>query len=115
MATSLKKISAIVYYNGKLAGLLTKEGSRYEFKYDEAYLNENKNRPVSITLPLREEPYESDILFPVFVNMLSEGANKRIQSRMLKIDENDYFGFLLATTSEDSIGPITIKKTDESA
>lgn len=115
MAKSLNKISAIVYYNGKRAGILTKEGSGYVFKYDEDYLTGNKNRPVSITLPLREEPYESDILFPVFVNMLSEGANKRMQSRMLRIDENDYFGFLLATTSEDSIGPITIKKTDEPA
>jgi serine/threonine-protein kinase HipA len=47
--------------------------------------------------------------------MLSEGANKRIQCRMLKIDENDYFSLLLATTMDDSIGPITVKEINEPA
>ncbi len=112
MASS-KKISAIVYYNNKPAGTLTKEGRNYRFTYDEEYLNGAGNRPVSITLPLRKEPYESNTLFPVFVNMLSEGANKRIQCRLLKIDENDYFSLLLATTKDDSIGPITVKIIDE--
>ena len=102
-------------YNGKPAGILTKSGNNYHFVYDEAYLNEAGNRPVSITLPLRKETYESGILFPVFVNMLSEGANKRMQCRLLKIDENDYFSLLLATAKEDSIGPITLKEINEPA
>lgn len=50
-----------------------------------------------IDLPLRETPYESEILFPAFVNLLNEGDNKAMQNRLLKIDENDYFGLLLAT------------------
>lgn len=114
MATSTN-ISAGVFYNGKPAGILTKTGSRYRFSYDEAYLNAKGSRPVSITLPLRKDAYESDVLFPVFVNMLSEGANKRLQCRMLKIDENDYFRLLLATAKDDSIGPITIKEINEPA
>ena len=114
MVTS-KNRSAQVFYNGKLAGILTKAGSSYRFTYDETYLNTAGSRPVSITLPLRKEAHESDLLFPVFVNMLSEGANKRIQCRMLKIDENDYFSLLLATTMDDSIGPITVKEINEPA
>lgn len=110
-----KTISAMVFYNDKPAGILTKTGKTYRFAYNEAYLNDPGNRPVSITLPLRKEVYESDILFPAFINMLSEGANKRIQSRMLKIDENDYFSLLLATAKSDSIGPITIKEINEPA
>ena len=47
---------------------------------------------------------------PIFANLLSEGVNKKMQCRMLKIDENDYFGLLLATAREDSIGPLTIKE-----
>jgi serine/threonine-protein kinase HipA len=112
MATATKR-SAMVYYNGTPAGILTKAGARYSFVYDEAYLNNPANRPVSITLPLSQQVYESDILFPVFVNMLSEGANKSIQCRMLKIDENDYFSLLLATAKDDSIGPITISAIHE--
>jgi HipA-like protein len=101
--------TAGVYYNGRLAGTLQKEGNSYTFIYNDTYLAAG-GRPVSITMPLREEPYNSDILFPVFTNMLSEGANKKIQCRLLKIDENDYFSLLLATTKEDSIGPMTVKE-----
>ncbi|MBL7750866.1 MAG: HipA N-terminal domain-containing protein [Chitinophagaceae bacterium] len=107
-----KGIAVEVLYNGIPAGILTKMGSHYTFRYDPSYLANLKNRPISVTLPLSEQFYESDILFPVFVNMLSEGANKRIQSRMLKIDENDYFGLLMATAADDSIGPLTIRKTN---
>lgn len=114
MATSTN-ISARVFYNGKPAGVLTKSGKSYRFTYDEDYLTAAGSRPVSITFPLRKDAYESDMLFPAFVNMLSEGANKRMQCRMLKIDENDYFSLLLATTKDDSIGPITIKEINEPA
>ncbi|HEY0680417.1 MAG TPA: HipA N-terminal domain-containing protein [Chitinophagaceae bacterium] len=112
MAISINK-TARVFYNGQPAGRLIKTGNKYRFIYDEAYITTTGSRPVSITLPLQREPYESDILFPVFTNMLSEGANKRVQCRMLKIDENDYFSLLLATTRDDSIGPITLKAIDE--
>lgn len=114
MAT-LKNRSARVFYNGTPAGILIKADNTYRFAYDEAYLNTPGSRPVSITLPLRKEVYESDLLFPVFINMLSEGANKRIQCRMLRIDDNDYFSLLLATTSNDSIGPITLKEINETS
>ena len=99
-----------VFYNGRLAGFLSKSGSIYRFVYDKAYLGVAGNRPVSLTLPLREAPYESDVLFPAFVNLLSEGANKAMQVRLLKIDENDYFGLLLATAGGDRPGPLTLKE-----
>jgi len=107
--------TAQVFYNGRLAGLLTKSEGVYRFTYDKAYLAEADSRPVSLTLPLREAAYESDVLFPAFVNLLSEGSNKAMQSRLLKIDENDYFGLLLATADGDRIGPLTIKEDDASA
>lgn len=105
--------AAQVLYDGRLAGVLSKAAGRYYFVYDRDYLGTTNRRPVSLTLPLRNEAYESDILFPAFVNMLSEGANKSMQSRMLKIDENDFFSLLLATAASDSIGPITIKEINE--
>jgi HipA-like protein len=104
------KRTASVYYNGRLAGELSKDGKIYRFRYDPEYLAAPGSRPVSLTLPRRKDPYESEVLFPAFVNLLSEGANKRMQCRMLKIDENDYFSLLMATAREDSIGPITIKE-----
>ena len=88
--TNGKTISVMILYNGKSAGILEKRKNLYRFTYDEAYMNTIGNRPVSITMPFRKEAYESKELFPIFINMLSEGMNKRMQCRMLKIDENDF-------------------------
>lgn len=106
--------SVKVLYNGVPAGLLEKQGKQYRFTYFEAYLS-GTGRSVSITMPLRTKPYESNILFPVFANLLSEGVNKKMQCRMLKIDEQDHFGLLVATAKEDSIGPLTIKDINDTA
>lgn len=99
-----KAQSAIVMYNHVPAGTLEKQGNQYYFTYLPVY----KGRPVSITMPVRTAPYESRNLFPVFINLLSEGANKRLQSRLLKIAGDDYFNLLLATAQTETIGPITI-------
>jgi HipA-like protein len=102
--------AAQVLYNGRLAGILSKSAGTYRFVYDKNYLATPGSRSVSLTLPLQETPYESNVLFPVFINMLSEGSNKAIQNRLLKIDEKDYFSLLLATAMSETIGPLTIKE-----
>ena len=95
-----------VYVNGTEAGILQEDDSgRYTFSYNDDY----KGRPVCLFMPLRNEAYESDYLFPFFFNMLSEGANRKLQSQLLHIDENDDFGILLATAQSDTIGAVTIK------
>jgi serine/threonine-protein kinase HipA len=105
--------SAEVYYNGELAGVLTEETrNKYRFRYDdEWFVNDNKP-PVSLTMPKSSQEYESEYLFPFFVNMLSEGFNKKLQNKLLRIDENDSFGLLLATAQYDTIGAITIKAVE---
>ncbi len=105
---------AQVLYNGVPAGLLEKKGKKYYFTYLPEYIKDG-GRPVSITMPLRKESYQSKMLFPAFANLLSEGVNKKMQCRLLKIDENDYFGLLLATATEDTIGTITVKEINEVA
>ena len=64
---------------------------------------------ISLTFPKSQKEYSSPVLFPFFFNMLSEGANRQLQSRLLKIDENDYFGLLAATAETDTIGAVTLK------
>ena len=56
-----------------------------------------------------EETDNKDYLFPYFFNMLSEGANRQVQSTLLHIDEKDDFGIMLATAQYDTIGAVTIK------
>lgn len=104
--------SAKVYRNGILAGTLVETDSgSYEFSYDSDYFNDKSKPSISLTLPKEKLIYTSEHLFPFFYNMLSEGTNRAVQSKQLKIDEKDFFGLLLATAQYDTIGAITIKQT----
>jgi serine/threonine-protein kinase HipA len=102
--------AAKVFFNSVPAGILKEEDrNNYTFSYDDAYFNNTGLPAVSLTLPKTKLEYHSEFLFPFFYNMLAEGANKKLQSLQLKIDENDAFGLLLATAGFDTIGAITIK------
>ena len=98
----------LVFKNDVLAGTLT-EDNGFNFQYDERFLVDPLNTAISLTLPKKQHQYRSDHLFPFFFNMLSEGLNKKVQCRHLKIDENDFFGLLIATAQFDTIGSITLK------
>ena len=99
-----------VYRNGVLAGILTEENRRnYTFRYMDAYVFDTDAPAISLTIPKTRTEYQSEVLFPFFVNMLSEGVNRKLQSHLLKLDENDHFGFLLATACYDTIGAVTVK------
>ncbi len=104
----------LVYRNDELVGRLTEDDQRqYWFVYDPLWLRDTTKPPLSLTMPKKEEPYQSEILFPFFFNLLSEGANRKLQSHALKIDENDHFGYLLATAQYDTIGAITVKPEND--
>ena len=99
-----------VYRNGELAGILTEhDRQHYSFRYINAWYTDPEKPPVSLTLPKTQQQYESDHLFPFFFNILSEGVNRALQSRVLRIDEADDFGLLSATASTDTVGAITVK------
>lgn len=103
--------SAKVYRNGILTGILIEtENGMYEFTYNTEYFNDTSKPNISLTLPKTQQTYTSEYLFPFFYNMLSEGTNRIVQSKQLKVDENDFFGLLLATARFDTIGAITIKQ-----
>ena len=95
-----------VMVRDKEAGILQESDDRqYVFTYNDDYHGD----PVCLAMPVRKEPYHSSFLFPYFFNMLSEGANRELQSSLLHIDENDDFGILLATAQFDTIGAVTVK------
>jgi serine/threonine-protein kinase HipA len=101
---------AVVLYNDIVAGYLSKVNNRYIFRYDEDYLNDEKYPSISLSLPKRKEPFESEKLFAFFFGLLAEGDNKEIQCRKLKIDESDHFTRLIKTAAENTIGAITLKE-----
>ena len=95
-----------VYVHDVEAGLLQETDDReYVFTYHDEYQGD----PVCLAMPLRQKVYRSDHLFPYFFNMLSEGANRQVQSTLLHIDEKDDFGIMLATAQYDTIGAVAVK------
>lgn len=98
--------SARVLNHGRLAGHLEETEDGFAFTYDPTYLPDGE--AVSLTLPLRPEPYISQTLFPFFYGLLAEGSTREIQHRVLRIDEGDAFGLLLATGA-DTVGSVSIE------
>lgn len=102
-----KMNKGVVYLRDKKAGLLERTHSGYRFTYYQEYLSLKEAQPVSLTLPLREAPYESDTLFPFFLGLIPEGWLLDITSRTLKIDPENSFEILLSTGG-DCIGAVTV-------
>jgi len=57
---------ALVYYRSDLAGYLSETDDGYHFLYDTQYLNMKDAKPISLTLPIQMESFESKALFSFF-------------------------------------------------
>lgn len=91
------------------AGQLREHEEGFTFKYDPEYLRSEKAVPVSLTLPLQESPYESNVMFPFFDGLIPEGWLLEIAERNWKIDERDRMGLLLVCC-KDCIGAVSIQE-----
>jgi serine/threonine-protein kinase HipA len=98
---------ATIHIRQRLAGILTETDSGYSFVYDNAYLSEQAAEPVSLTMPLRNEPYTDKALFPFFDGLIPEGWLLDIAERNWKIHHRDRMSLLLACC-EDCIGTVSV-------
>lgn len=97
-----------VYIQNCFAGIIAETEEGYIFSYDKKYLKREDAVAVSLTLPLREAPYETTILFPFFDGLIPEGWLLGVVSRNWKINQKDRFGLLLAAC-RDCIGDVCIR------
>ena len=102
------KRKADVFYHDRLVGVLEETDAGYKFTYDPGYLKDGK--AVSLSLPLKAEPFESAVLFPFFAGLNSEGWYRDIVCATKKIDHTDEFGILLVT-GENTIGAVTVRES----
>lgn len=100
-----------VYMNNLIVGRLSEDtpGKRYRFEYDPDYIKSNLPA-ISVLFPRSGVAFSSEKLFPFFVNMLPEGANKRMVCNKFKIDEKDNFGLLYHMADADFIGAVGFKQ-----
>ena len=100
-----------VFVQGRYAGMVEETEDGYSFAYDSGYLEAN-GPAVSLTIPLQEEPFFSETLFPFFDGLIPEGWLLSVVTRNWKLDPEDRFGLLLLTC-EDSIGDVSVKNADD--
>ena len=100
-----------IYVNDTFCGILTEDEEGFHFAYDRDFLSRADAVPVSPTMPLTEQPYQKEMMFPVFDGLIPEGWLLDIASSSWKIDPRDRMSLLLACC-KDCIGNISVKPLD---
>ena len=97
-----------VYLHNSLAGQLwLDDTSRFSFQYNPGYIENPDAIPLSLSLPLREEPYINDTARPFFSNLLPEGEVRSLIAKIKQISEhNDYK--LLEAIGGECAGAVSI-------
>jgi serine/threonine-protein kinase HipA len=102
---------AAIKIEHQLAGWLTQDELGYHFEYNNAYTEQPSARPVSLTLPVREAPYTSKVLFPFFDGLIPEGWLLDIAEKNWKLNPRDRMGLLLACC-KDCIGNVSVEQIE---
>ena len=106
---------AIILYKDEESGILTQhDDGSFTFRYHDTWITDSEKPDISLTLPKIEQEYHSEFLFSFFYNMLPEGSNKQLVCKHKRIDKNDYFGLLMTTAKNDSIGAVRVIKIENS-
>ena len=98
---------AQVFFKEYPAGILTEDENGYTFTYHAGYLQKKEANAISLTLPLSEKPYNSQVLFPFFDGLIPEGWLLDIAEQSWKINSRDRMSLLLACC-KDCIGAVSI-------
>lgn len=106
---------AEIKIHDRTAGWLTQDEDGYHYVYDAAYLQSENAQPISKTLPLQNEEFHYNVLFPFFDGLIPEGWLLEIAEKNWKLNERDRMGLLLACC-KDCIGAVSVyavEGTDE--
>lgn len=98
---------AKVYMYDKFAGILIEDENGFNFQYDQSYLKTKDAEPISLTLPLTDNKYESKVMFPFFDGLIPEGWLLEIAQKNWKVNPRDRMEILLKTC-RDCIGAVSI-------
>ena len=99
---------AVVYWKTFKAGILTESKD---------YLTMPEAQSISLSMPLREEPFQSHTFLPFFDGLIPEGWLLDIAQKNWKIDVRDRMALLLACCRDCigavSIEPVNVPEEDE--
>lgn len=81
------------------------------FRYSDDYLESPYARPISISLPLTDEPYRPEQTRNFFEGLLPEGFLRRTVAKNNRVDADDYLS-LLEMLGAECLGAISIRGKD---
>lgn len=101
--------SCEICVDGEAAAVFTEETrkKRYALKYFSTY----RGRAISLTLPVRNEPYFFAAFPAFFDGLLPEGLQLEHALQTHKIDRDDGFGLLLRLGG-DMVGHVTVRSAE---
>ncbi len=101
-----------VYLQGKVAGTLRQEDSgRLTFTYDGGYLNRPRAQPLSLSLPLQEEPFDDRQARPFLAGLLPDDHARERLARYLGVSRRNDFA-LLAEVGGECAGAVAFYPPD---
>ena len=81
---------AIVYWKTLKAGILTESDEGYSFAYDKDYLTMPESQGISLTMSLREEPFQSNTLHPFFNELICGMCIRKHSTNGMLLEKNQY-------------------------
>jgi serine/threonine-protein kinase HipA len=105
----------VLLNNDPVGRLLKEPGGAVSFRYDESWLSRDAAIPVSLSLPLREDPFKGERVVAVFENLLpdSEALRRRVAEKVGAKGTDAYS--LLAQIGRDCVGALQFVPEDEDA
>lgn len=100
--------TADIYIDDTFCGMLTEDNDGFHFSYDKSYLASPTAVALSPTMPLTDEEYEKEMMFPVFDGLIPEGWLLNIVTQSWKLDPRDRMT-LLMECCRDCIGNISVR------
>ena len=99
--------SVPVWFDGLAVGQVdvATDGS-LSFRYADRWLQTAGAFPLSVTMPLRAEPYPSDVISPWLANLLPEEDQLKVLTRSLGLDQADVLA-VLAEIGGDTAGALS--------
>src|SRR5690606_35818017 len=104
-------MKGIVYYNEERAGVIEQTDDGYRFQYDPKYASAPDAKPVSQTLPLKQDAFTSKTIFSFFDGLIPEGWLLDVALETWKINPRDRMTLLL-TVCRDCIGAVKVIKVE---
>jgi serine/threonine-protein kinase HipA len=97
-----------VYFHSDLVGRLERlREAKLEFTYESAWAGASDSHPLSLFLPLREEPFEDAMCRPFFSGLLPEGEFLKAIARAFHVSADNPFS-VLAEIGGECAGAVSL-------